>query len=150
MLPSSHIFFFFFLMYLFGCTESWLQHMNSWLWHVGPSSLTGDLTWAPCTGGMKTQPLDHQGGPSPLVFMAVALCKHTHWVSLCVSTISVPTAEVHRSYWIRAHVCFIAQLCPTLCDPMGSSIHGLLYPWDSPGKNTGVRYHFLLQEVFLT
>ena len=35
--------------------------------------------------------------------------------------------------------------CPTLCDPMycsspGSSVHG-----DSPGKNTGVGCHFLLQ-----
>ena len=23
-------------------------------------------------------------------------------------------------------------------------------PWDSPGKNTGVGCHFLLQEIFLT
>jgi len=27
---------------------------------------------------------------------------------------------------------------------------GLLHPWDSPGKNTGVGCHFLLQEIFLT
>ena len=26
----------------------------------------------------------------------------------------------------------------------------LLYPWDSPGKNTGVGCHFLLQEIFWT
>ena len=26
----------------------------------------------------------------------------------------------------------------------------LLYPWDSPGKNTGVGCHSLLQEIFLT
>ena len=26
----------------------------------------------------------------------------------------------------------------------------LLYPWDSPGKNTGVGCHALLQEIFLT
>ena len=43
-----------------------------------------------------------------------------------------------------------AQLCPTLCDSMdcslpGSSVHG-----DSPGKNTGVGCHALLQEIFLT
>ena len=35
-------------------------------------------------------------------------------------------------------LCLVAQLCPTLCDPMdcslpGSSVHG-----DFPGKNTGV------------
>ena len=42
------------------------------------------------------------------------------------------------------------QSCPTPCDPIdysppGSSIHG-----DSPGKNTGVGYHALLQGIFLT
>ena len=26
----------------------------------------------------------------------------------------------------------------------------LLYPWDFPGKNTGVGCHFLLQGIFLT
>ena len=44
----------------------------------------------------------------------------------------------------------VTQSCPTLCDPMdwspsGSSVHG-----DSPGKNTGVGCHALLQEVFPT
>ena len=33
------------------------------------------------------------------------------------------------------------QSCPTLCDP----IDGSPRPWDSPGKNTGVGCHFLLQ-----
>ena len=42
-------------------------------------------------------------------------------------------------------MCLVAQLCPTLCNlmdcsPSGSSVHG-----DSPGKNTGVGCHFLLQ-----
>ena len=34
------------------------------------------------------------------------------------------------------------QSCPTLCDPTDGS---LPHPWDSPGKNTGVGCHFLLQ-----
>ena len=47
-------------------------------------------------------------------------------------------------------VCLVAQLCLTLCDPMncsppGSSVHG-----DSPGKNTGVGCHALLQGIFPT
>ena len=47
-----------------------------------------------------------------------------------------------------AVLCLIAQSCPTLCDPMdcslpGSSVHG-----DSPGKNTGVGCHALLQGIF--
>ena len=47
-------------------------------------------------------------------------------------------------------LCVVAQSCPTLCDPMdcsppGSSVHG-----DSPGKNTGVGCHALLQRIFPT
>ena len=43
-----------------------------------------------------------------------------------------------------------AQSCLTLCDPMdcslaGSSVHG-----DSPGRNTGVGCHSLLQRIFPT
>ena len=36
------------------------------------------------------------------------------------------------------------QSCPTLCDPIDGSPAGSR-PWDSPGKNTGVGCHFLLQ-----
>ena len=36
------------------------------------------------------------------------------------------------------------QSCPTLCDPIDGSPRGSR-PWDSPGKNTGVGCHFLLQ-----
>ena len=43
----------------------------------------------------------------------------------------------------------VAQLCLTLCDPV-DCIHGILHPRDSPGKNTGVVYHFLLQGTFPT
>ena len=44
----------------------------------------------------------------------------------------------------------VAQSCPTLCDLTdctrpGSSVHG-----DSPGKNTGVGSHSLLQGIFPT
>ena len=46
--------------------------------------------------------------------------------------------------------CMRALSCPTLwdpkdCSPPGSSVHG-----DSPGKNTGVGCHFLLQQIFKT
>ena len=40
------------------------------------------------------------------------------------------------------------------CNPIRCQSHRLparfLCPWDSPGKNTGVSCHFLLQEIFLT
>ena len=37
------------------------------------------------------------------------------------------------------------QSCPTLCDPIDCSPPRRLCPWDSPGKNTGVGCHALLQ-----
>ena len=37
------------------------------------------------------------------------------------------------------------QSCPTLCDPIERQPTRLPHPWDSPGKNTGVGCHFLLQ-----
>ena len=48
-------------------------------------------------------------------------------------------------------LCLVAQSCPTLCNPMdsvcrpGSSVRG-----DSPGKNTGMGCHALLQGNFPT
>ena len=47
-----------------------------------------------------------------------------------------------------AVLCLVTQLCPILCNsrdcsPPGSSVHG-----DSPGKNTGVGCHALLQGIF--
>ena len=47
----------------------------------------------------------------------------------------------------------VAQLCPTLCDPMDCSLPGSeepLSPWNFPGKSTGVGCHFLLQGIFPT
>ena len=49
-----------------------------------------------------------------------------------------------------ACVCVSHSVVSDSCDPMdwslpGSSVHG-----DSPGKNTGVGCHFLLQGLFLT
>ena len=51
---------------------------------------------------------------------------------------------------VRAVLCLVAELCPTLCDlmdcsPLGSSVHE-----DSPGKDTRVGGHALLQGIFPT
>ena len=39
------------------------------------------------------------------------------------------------------------QSCPTLCDPHRWQPTRLPRPWNSPGKNTGVGCHFLLQRM---
>ena len=50
--------------------------------------------------------------------------------------------------WHAVHAKLL-QSCLTFCDPMDCSPQALC-PWDSPGKNTGVSCHFLLQWIFLT
>ena len=49
---------------------------------------------------------------------------------------------------VCVHAHLVSQSCLTLCDPMNHS--PLLGPWNSPGKNTGVGNHSLLQGIFLT
>ena len=49
-----------------------------------------------------------------------------------------------------AVLCLVSHSCPTLCDPMDFSPPGFLVYGDSPGKNTGVDCHALLQGIFLT
>ena len=44
----------------------------------------------------------------------------------------------------------VTQSCPTLCDPRGCSPPGSSVCGDSPGKNTWVGCHALLQGNFLT
>ena len=42
------------------------------------------------------------------------------------------------------------RLCPTLCNPMDCSLPGSSIHEESPGKNTGVGGHALLQGIFPT
>ena len=44
--------------------------------------------------------------------------------------------------------CLVPQSCLTLCDPVGCSPAGSSVLGDSPGKNTGVGCHALLQGIF--
>ena len=47
-------------------------------------------------------------------------------------------------------LCLVAQLCPLFVTPWAVHPVRLLCPWDSPGKNTRVGCHFLLQGIFPT
>ena len=53
----------------------------------------------------------------------------------------------HQKNFAAAATAKSLQSCPTLYDPTDSSPTRLLRPWDSPGKNTGVGCHFLLQSM---
>ena len=49
---------------------------------------------------------------------------------------------------VPARMCAkLVQSCLTRCNPTDCSPAKLLCPWDSPGKNTGVGCHFLLQQI---
>ena len=50
----------------------------------------------------------------------------------------------------HAHTRLVIQSCLTLCNPMDHSLPGSSGYGDSPGKNTGVGCHFLLQGIFVT
>ena len=52
--------------------------------------------------------------------------------------------------YVRVVLCLVTQSCLTLCNPMDYSLPGSSVHKDSPGKNTGVGGHALLQEIFLT
>ena len=67
-----------------------------------------------------------------------------------------------RRFWdkaLKANSSFATCVCVCVCVcvwhmwplwPHGLQSARLLCPWDSPGKNTGVGCHFLLQGIFLT
>ena len=66
----------------------------------------------------------------PLPFMAQILLIYKLWKA-----------------YLKVNV-LVAQLCPTLCDPMDCSLPGCSCPWDFPGKNTGVGCHSLCKGPF--
>ena len=49
-----------------------------------------------------------------------------------------------------AVLCLFTQSCPTLCDPMDCSPPSFSVHGDSPGENTEVGCHTLLQRIFPT
>ena len=120
----------------------------------GPEPLCGVSTFALVQDAHRFVLLSPLG---PLLWsrMPTGLCSS---VLLCCHPrpiLQVRTVDyiVFSSLCLEILACMHArllQLCLILCNPMdyssqGSSVHG-----DSPGKNTGVASHFLLQDIFLT
>ena len=59
--------------------------------------------------------------------------------SLCCPPETIRTLLIGYAAAAKSHQSYL-----TLCDPIDGSPPGS-HPWDSPGKNTGVGCHFLLQ-----
>ena len=72
--------------------------------------------------------------PEPLVFVDFGRIKYPQELPGRTSG-SINSAAAAKSL----------QSCPTLCDPIEGSPPGSPRPWNSPGKNTGVGCHFLLE-----
>ena len=55
----------------------------------------------------------------------------------------------HRKNWMQC-CCLVTKSCLTLLQPHQLQPARLLYPWNSPGKNTGVGCYYIFQVIFLT
>ena len=77
-------------------------------------------------------------------------CFHTisvlYWAHLCMKC-CLGISNFLEEISAAAAAAKSLQSCPTPCDPIDGSPPGspVPRPWDSPGKNTGVGCHFLLQ-----
>ena len=69
---------------------------------------------------------------------------HTHTQILIWPNLKCTLIQKKSSY------CLATMSCPSLLPPHGLQATGLLYPWDFPGMNSGLGYHFLLQGIFPT
>ena len=84
--------------------------------------------------------------------------KRLQWCpTLCYTTdCRPPSFSVHEILEAKIlgvfffRLCLVAQLCLILCDPTDCSLPGSSDHGDSPGKNTGVGCHALLQGIFPT
>ena len=74
--------------------------------------------------------------PSPFVLCFLEGSHCVHYVQLILKDWGV---KFHHLIESNVSAAKSLQSCLTLCDPR------LPRPWDSPGKNTGVGCHFLLQ-----
>ena len=58
--------------------------------------------------------------------------------------------HIYTCVCVCARTCLVTQLCLTFCNPMDCSPPGSSVHEDSPGKNTRVGCHALLQGIFPT
>ena len=88
----------------------------------------------------------------PFQFIPFSSCCITY--GLLYVTFFLKVAGIILGAWLGTYrcskkgPCVHLQSCLTLCDPMDCILPRLLCPWNSPGKNTGVGFHFLFHGLF--
>ena len=86
-----------------------------------------------------------EGTSAVVQWLSIQNAMQGTWVWLPVWELGSSPLQLLRA-WVRL---MSLHLCPTLW-PHGLELSRLLCPWDSPGKNTGVGCHALLQEILPT
>ena len=84
----------------------------------------------------------------PLAVFACYFSFNTLLFLLFYKSVFLLGSHVHL-YLIKISVCTRSVMSDSLW-PYGPQPARLLFPWDSPGKKTGVGCHFLLQGIFPT
>ena len=110
------------------------------------SILTWESPWTEEPGGLQSMVSPSQTWLGNLTTTTNEL----HRIQQGRRTLTALLRQHTACYFEHGHPCSVTQSCPTLCNPMDSSPPGSSYPWNLPCKNTGMRCHFLLQEIFLT
>ena len=70
-----------------------------------------------------------------------------YYIYICISILQLSSSLYLCLYCLHAVLCLVAPLCLTLWDPMDCSPPGFSVHGDSPGKNTGMGCHALLQGI---
>ena len=115
-------------------TKDWVAHKQ--LWETGKSKIK-----APIWSDEDTLPSSQL---TPLC------CVLSWWKELRISLEPVILFMRVLSSWLKWKWKWSRSVVSDSLRPRGLQPTRLLCPWDSPGKNTGVGCHFLLQGIFLT
>ena len=80
------------------------------------------------------------------------LCQKSHVFAIfnTLSRFVIPFHPRNKACLVDAVLCLVVQSCLTLWNSMDCSLRGSSVYGDSPGKNTGVGCHALLQGIFPT
>ena len=82
--------------------------------------------------------------PSPTLGVYPSSWPLSRWCHPAISSSVIPFSPCPQ-FFPAAGAAKSLQSCPTVCNPIDGSPPGSPHPWDFPGKNTGVSWHFLLQ-----
>ena len=109
----------------------------------------GDSPWIPKSQAWLN---NDNWGPGLVALLIIVIQKFVHlWAWKNVGTllyILSYLSNVTKSSPAIPCMCLVTQLCPALCNPIDYSLPGSFVQGDSPGKNTGVGWHALLQGIF--